>query len=180
MAKLLKTRPLSTGMAVIFAALAVSACTSGAVTSAGGIWKNMKREWNEVFGSPVTPKDFHLYNFDTFVCDGTRQMVVSFNPDGSNASIMFNDIQKLLTRVSPAYPFTDGTYDLYIMPDGTLYLEKYFDVLFKHCRPIVNDPAIAEALGPMDLGPPAPYDFTPTISPQEAKADMIFREHLRK
>jgi hypothetical protein len=166
--------------AVIFAALLVTGCSSAVVESGKHVWNNLKRDFKETFGDPVDPKEFHLYNFDTFVCDGTRQVVVSFNPDGSRASILFDDRQKLLTRTTPAYPFTDGIYDLYIMPDGTLYIEKNLSVLFKHCRPLVSDPAMAEALGASVLGPPAPYKYTPTIDPMEAKADMIFREHLRK
>lgn len=132
-------------------------------------------DWDEQFGEPdpaENPDNWHIYNFDTFTCDGARQIIVSFNPNGTRASIMFEEREILMSRDVPVLPFTSPPYAMYIMEDGTLLLEKHFDVLYKHCKPLVNDPVNRTMV--------KTYDYTPTITPEEAKGDAIFREEMRK
>lgn len=133
-------------------------------------------DWDEQFGEPdpaEDPSTWHIYNFDTFQCDAARQLIVSFNPNGLKASIMFEERQLLMQREVPVLPFTSPPYAMYIMNDGTLLLEKHFDVLYKHCKPLVNDPVV-KTMGPFQ------YDYTPTITPEEAHGDKVFREQMRK
>ena len=113
-------------------------------------------------GKPMPPEDpdyIHLINFDTFICDGARQLIVNFDRNDTEASVMFEGSSKLLERSHPLLPFSDGIYQLYVMEDGTLLVEKELTTLFRHCRPLVYDPLNA-----------VPYDFTATMPPEEFHA----------
>ena len=134
---------------------------------------NIVADWDKHFGAPVDPDRLHIYNFDTFVCDAARQIIVSFHPTGNKASLMFEETQIMVTREAPSLPFTHPPYAMYIMNDGTLLLEKHNDVVYKHCRPLVNDPVV-------DHSHSHEYEFTPTITPEEAKGDRLFREEMAK
>lgn len=132
---------------------------------------NIMADWDKHFGAPVDPRRNHIYNFDIFTCDAARQIIVSFHPTGNKASLMFEETQILVEREAPIMPFTHPPYAMYIMNDGTLLLEKHNDVVYKHCKPLVNDPVVDHSHD---------YDFTPTMTPEEAKGDKLFREEMAK
>lgn len=155
--------------------LAVFSPFLAACTQIKQVTNKIAADWDEQFGEPdpaENPDSWHIYNFDTFICDGARQLVVSFNPNGTKASIMFEEKQLLMTRDVPVLPFVSPPYAIYIMEDGTLLLEKHFDVIYKHCKPLVNDPVKKTMV--------ETYEFTPTATPEEMKADKIFREQMKK
>ncbi|MEM6780809.1 MAG: hypothetical protein AAF569_02990 [Pseudomonadota bacterium] len=166
--------PHSLTFAVI---LTISALTLAGCTQLKQVTDTIAEDWNQQFGNAeeearIEAERIHIYNFDTFVCDGARQLVVSFSPSGLKASIMFEKKQLLMSRDVPIQPFTNAPYAMYIMDDGTLLLEKHFDVIYKHCKPLVNDTVVK--------GVVKSYDYTPTITPEEARGDEIFREEMRK
>lgn len=112
----------------------------------------------------------HLSNFDTFICDGARQLIANFDRDENTVSLAFERKNKFLIRTSPAYPFTDGIYDLFIMEDGTLLLEKDGAAIFRHCRPLVHDARSSK-----------PYLYTPTMTPVEYRsAEPSFEKKMAK
>lgn len=155
-----------------FIGLAAILTLSGCTPLAMQVKDTIMADWEKHFGKPVDPRRNHIYNFDTFICDGARQIIVSFNPTGNKASLMFEKRQILVERDAPSMPFTQPPYAMYIMDDGTLLLEKHNDVIYKHCKPIINDPTVV----PKE----AVYDYMPTVTPEEAKADKLFREAMSK
>lgn len=156
-----------------FFALILSAALLSGCVQLEQVKERIIYDWNKHFGPPVDPRAHHIYNFDTFTCDAARQLIVSFNPNGTTASIMFEEKQLLLSRTAPIQPYIQPPYAMYIMDDGTLLLEKHMDVLYKHCRPLVDDPTVTEVVT-------FEYDYTPTMTPDQARADELFREKMSK
>ncbi len=123
----------------------------------------------------------HLSNFDTFICDGARQIVANFNPEETAVSVQFDGRNKYLLRDNPLYPFGDGIYNLFIMQDGTLLLDKDGATRFQHCRPLVPD-SMKQRLYTNAAGAVKPtYNYTPTIPPVEYySAEPRFEKEMQK
>lgn len=127
--------------------------------------------------TPPRPEEarLHLSNFDTFVCDGARQIIANFDRNEMSVSTKFNGQNKLLTRRDTYMPFSDKIYDLFVMDDGTLLVQKDKGTIFQHCRPLVPDSLkgqVYSAGGPARGSggggvAPVTYDYTPTISPAD-------------
>lgn len=122
----------------------------------------------------------HLSNFDTFICDGARQLVANFDRNERTVSVSFDRKNKYLTRDNPVFPFSDGIYDLFVMEDGTLLVQKDDATILQHCRPLVADAMRGEVFTgnqPVDIT----YDYTPTISPADyLAADKTFNKSMSK
>lgn len=124
------------------------------------------------------PIRLHLSNFDTFICDGARQIIVNFDRDEMRLSTKFDGKNKYLTRRDAYMPFSDNIYDLFVMDDGTLLVQKDKGTIFQHCRPLVPDSLKGEIYGAGGTPtggvrgggggvPSVPYEYTPTISPAD-------------
>lgn len=120
----------------------------------------------------------HLFNFDTFVCDGARQIVANFDRNEMSVSTSFDANNKFLTRKDTYMPFSDNIYDLFVMDDGTILVQKDKGTIFQHCRPLVPDSLKGEVYGAGTAPqsgirgggggvPSVPYEYTPTISPAD-------------
>lgn len=133
----------------------------------------------------------HLYNFDTFVCDGARQIVANFDRNEMSVATRFNGQNKFLTRRAPFMPFSDNIYDLFVMDDGTILVQKDGGTIFQHCRPLVPDSLKGQIYGAGAGGshvrgggggvPAVPYEYTPTISPADYnRGDARFDRAMTK
>ena len=129
------------------------------------------------------PKDdlpLHLSNFDTFICDGARQLVANFDRSEMAVSVKFGGQNKYLTRSDVFMPFTDHIYDLYVMDNGTLLVQKDKATIFQHCRPLVADSQRSQPFtggAPTDLT----YQYTPTVSPADYnQGDRGFERAMTK
>ncbi len=129
------------------------------------------------------PKDdlpLHLSNFDTFICDGARQLVANFDRSEMIVSVKFDGKNKYLNRTDVFMPFTDKIYDLYVMDDGTLLVQKDKATILQHCRPLVADSKKSQ---PFTGGTPTDltYQYTPTVSPADYNSgDTTFNNRMSK
>lgn len=135
--------------------------------------QELKPDWNLQFGTPQKVNEdakMHLHNFDTFVCDGGRQITVTFSPDDLRANVLRDGKDHAMIRSNTAMPYQDGLFELFIMADGSLRFERSKAPLFKHCVPLVDDKGFVQ-----------PYTYTPTVAPEVwHDADPIFREKMGK
>lgn len=119
----------------------------------------------------------HLSNFDTFICDGARQIVANFDREELSVATKFDGRNKYLTRTVKTYPFSDGIYDLFVMEDGSLLVQKDSATIYQHCRPLVADAMKSKPYQGGDLT----YEYTPTISPADYNAyDNRFHKAMSK
>lgn len=142
------------------------------------------------FDKDYTPQiddlPLHLSNFDTFICDGSRQIVANFDREERSVAVAFDRMNKYLVRNNPSYPFSDGIYDLFVMQDGSLLVQKDGGTIFQHCRPLINDALKGRiyggsmpAGGMADVAPV--YQYTPTMSPAEYRsAEPSFNSKMTK
>lgn len=134
---------------------------------------------------PVSDLPLHLSNFDTFTCDGARQLVANFDRSEMTVSLKFDGKNKYLTRTDTYMPFSDKIYDLYIMDDGTLLLQRDKSTTFQHCRPFIADTRKSQPFTGGGRGAGAPvdmtYQYTPTISPVDYnRGDRGFERSMTK
>jgi hypothetical protein len=124
----------------------------------------------------------HLSNFDTFVCDGARQLIANFDREEKTVALAFDRKNKFLTRQITHMPFTDGIYDLFVMDDGTILVQKDKGTIFQHCRPLVADSIKGEVYKAGGGGvPPVTYEYTPTVTPADYnRGDKRFEREMTK
>lgn len=139
---------------------------------------------------PADSRLIHLFNFDTFVCDGARQIVANFDRNEMSVSTSFDAKNKFLTRKDTYMPFSDNIYDLFVMDDGTILVQKDKGTIFQHCRPLVPDSMKGDVYGASGRTgvrsggggvSSVPYEYTPTISPADYnRGDARFERAMSK
>ncbi len=129
----------------------------------------IKSRFDKNYHPTIDDLPLHLSNFDTFVCDGARQLIANFDREERTVSVSFNGRNKFLSRTDSYYPFTDKIHALFVMEDGSLLLQKDGATIFQHCRPFIADSRksrpYAGGGGVPSVTPDANYQYTPTMSP---------------